>query len=79
MNEPTVLDMLRSEIELLPDDLAAEVIDFILFLKARHGEDVELWRAVEAAHSRREADPADVRTVTLDEWDAISDREHGGR
>lgn len=79
MNEPTALELLRAEIESLPADLAAEVIDFIVFLKARRAEEADLWREVEAAHSRRDANPGDVRTVTLDEWDAVSGGERDGR
>lgn len=79
MSEPTLHEMLRLEIESLPEALAAEVIDFIVFLKTRHGEDVELWGEVVAAHDRRQSTPTDVRTVALDEWEALADRGQSGR
>ena len=72
MNSPSLRDQLRSEIDALPDALAEEVIDFIIFVKDRHAEDAYLWQQVEAAQAHRDRHPEDVRTVTVDELEALT-------
>jgi len=67
-----VRERLKYEVEALPEQMAAEVLDFLLFVKARHNEDAHLWRQVEAAHDRRLQHPEDVLTVTAAEWDALT-------
>jgi hypothetical protein len=37
-------ELLKSEVEALPEPMAAEVLDFVLFIKARHNEETYLWR-----------------------------------
>ena len=38
--------LLQQEIQALPDELTAEVLDFVQFLKARRSEDRFLWQQV---------------------------------
>jgi hypothetical protein len=65
-------DLLKHEIETLPEPMAAEVLDFVLFVKARHNEERYLWQQVEAAHDRRRQHPEEVLTATAEEWDALT-------
>ena len=37
MSVPTAHELLRSQVEALPEGLAAEVLDFVLFIRSRHG------------------------------------------
>ena len=67
-----VREQLKYEVEALPEPMAAEVLDFVLFVKARYSEEAHLWRQVEAAHDRRRQHPEEVLTVTAAEWDALT-------
>jgi hypothetical protein len=68
----TVRERLRCEVEALPEQMAAEVLDFVLFVKARHNEEAFLWQQVEATDDRRHQHPEEVQTVTAAEWDALT-------
>jgi len=68
MATPSVHDLINKEIETLPDELIAEVLDFIQFLKARREEESFLWERVEDAYAHRQKNPKDVTTVTSEEW-----------
>lgn len=72
MTAPTTHELLRNEIETLPEPIAAEVLDFVLFVKARHDEEAYLWRQVEVAYERRRQHPDDVLTVTAEEWNTLT-------
>jgi hypothetical protein len=65
-------EILEQEIATLPETLAAEVYDFVMFLKDRHTEEDFLWRQVQAAQEHRREHPEEVITVTADEWDEMS-------
>ncbi len=67
-----VRERLKYEIEALPEPMAAEVLDFVLFVKARYNEEAYLWQQVEATHDRRRQHPEEVLTVTAAEWDALT-------
>lgn len=69
-----VRERLKYEVESLPEPMAAEVLEFVLFVKARHNEDAYLWQQIEAAHDRRLRHPEEVMTVTAAEWDALTAR-----
>jgi hypothetical protein len=69
MSPDTVRQLLKEEIDTLPDTLAESVFDFVLFLKARHHEEVALWQEVEATHAYRQEHPEDIQTVTAQEWE----------
>ena len=69
MQPPTIHQLLRREIDTLPDALAESVFDFVLFLKSRHSEEVFLWQQVEATNAYRQQHPEDVQTVTSEEWE----------
>jgi hypothetical protein len=77
MNNQTVREMLQSEIESLPEDLAEEVFDFVLFMKSRHAEETFLWKQVEETRSYRQQHPEDVTTVTPEEWEMHSSHSEG--
>jgi hypothetical protein len=68
MATPSIHDLINKEIETLPDELVAEVLDFIQFLKSRRDEEDFLWERVEDAYSHRQKNPDDTMTVTSDEW-----------
>jgi hypothetical protein len=72
MVELMIRERLKYEVEALPEQMAAEVLDFVLFVKARRDEETYLWQQVEAAHDRRLEHPEDVRTVTAAEWEALT-------
>ena len=65
-------ELLKHEIELMPELLAAEVLDFVLFVKARRAEESYLWQQVEATQARRDQHPEEVHTVTAAEWDELT-------
>ena len=65
----TIHQKLKREIETLPDTLAESVFDFVLFIKARHSEEVALWQEVEATRAYRLQHPDEVHTVTAEEWE----------
>ena len=68
MSALPVHDVLKHEIDLLPDDLAEEVFDFVLFVKARRTEEEFLWRQVEETLAYRQEQPQDIITATAEEW-----------
>ena len=72
MGNQTTLEMLQDEIESLSEALAEEVLDFVLFMKARRAEEEFLWQRVEESRAYRQEHPEDVKTVTADEWDALT-------
>lgn len=74
MQAKTIQETLKQEIETLPDTLAESVLDFILFIKARHSEDMALWKEVEATQAYRQEHPEEVQTVTAAEWEKSNDR-----
>ena len=65
----TVHEALRQETEHLPEDLAREALDFILFTKVRREEEAYLWDQVEEAQAYRQNHPDSVVTVTAEEWE----------
>jgi len=72
MNSQTVQELLQSEIEALPEPLAEEVLDFVLFVKGRRAEEEFLWQQVRASHEQRRQHPDEVKTITAAEWDALT-------
>lgn len=72
MRTTTVHQRLKSEVDLLPDDIASEVFDFLLFVKERRAEEAFLWQQVEATHKYRQQHPEDVMTVTAEEFDKLT-------
>ncbi len=62
-------EMIRREVEGLPESLAEEVLDFIVFLKTRRSEETFLWKQTEDAEAYRRMNPDDVVTATAAEWD----------
>jgi hypothetical protein len=66
--------MIRREVEGLPEALAEEVLDFIVFLKRRRSEERYLWAQVEEAQVYRRRNPQDVVTTTAEEWDEATGR-----
>lgn len=72
MSSSTVYDVLKQEIDALSEELAAEVLDFVLFVKAQPAEELFLWQQVEAAQTYRQQHPDEVFTVTAEEWEENS-------
>ena len=70
MSGQTVREMIQQEIATLPEPLAEEIFDFVLFIKARRAEEEFLWKQVKETHSYRQQHPEDIMTVTLEEWEA---------
>jgi len=69
----STLEMLRQEIASLPERLAEEVFDFVLFVKARRAEEAFLWEQVEATRAYRRDHPEEIITASADEWEADSE------
>jgi hypothetical protein len=69
MTALNVREMLKREVELLPETLAEEVFDFVLFVKEQRAEEVFLWQQVRETQAYRQRNPQDVITATSDEWD----------
>ena len=68
----TAQTQLQQEIQVLTEDLALEVLDFVQFLKAKRAEEAFLWPQVEATRQYRHEHPDDVTTITVGEWLAIT-------
>jgi len=61
--------MLLREIKLLPEELAEEVFDFLLFVKEHHAEETFLWQQANEWRSYRQKNPQEVVTATAEEWE----------
>ncbi len=72
MNIQTARELLQNEIDTLPEALAREVFDFVLFMKARYAEETFLWEQVEETQRYRQQHPQDVMTTTPEEWEALT-------
>jgi hypothetical protein len=72
MSVQTVQQRVRAEVDSLPEPLAAEVFDFVEFLKARRAEEAFLWQQVGETRRYREQHPEEVLTVTTEEWEQIT-------
>jgi len=72
VGDRTVQEALREEIAELPEPLAQEALDFILFMKSRRAEDQFLWSQVEETRRHRADHPEEVMTVSADEWDRLT-------
>lgn len=72
MQTPTIQEVLKHEIDALPDTLAESVLDFVLFIKSRHRQEIFLWQQVEAAQAYRQQHPEKVQTVTSEEWERLT-------
>lgn len=80
MSTSTIQNMLQHEIATLPDDLAASVYDFVLYMKARYTEDTFLWNQVEQALAYRQSHPEEVQSLSAEEWlhaTAYLDKDNG--
>jgi len=73
MSQTSVREALKAEVESLPEDLAAEVLDFIEFMRQRRAEEDFLWQQAAAAEARMTARPDEVQTVTRTDWEALTD------
>jgi hypothetical protein len=73
MKSMTVQELIQFEIAQLPEKLAREALDFILYLRERQSEEDFLKEQVEIARAYRRAHPDEVMTVTADEWEAATD------
>ncbi|WP_129630573.1 hypothetical protein [Candidatus Oscillochloris fontis] len=69
---PRTHTMLKQEIDDLNESDAQEVLDFLLFIKARRAEEAFLWQQVEEVQHRRQADPGAVQTVDVATWDLLT-------
>lgn len=72
MAQPLARDLLRQAIDQLPDDLAREVLDFVMFVQARRSEEAALWHEVELTRRYRQENPDQVKTVSPEEWDRLT-------
>lgn len=72
MSAQTVRQMLLDEISSLPESLAEEVFDFVLFTKSRRAEEEFLWKQARETQDYRRQHPGDVMTVTPEEWDTLT-------
>ena len=72
MNTSTVYEVLQQEIESLSPTLAEEILDFVLFVKARRAEEAFLWQQVEETYTYRRQHPEEVMIVTPDEWEVLT-------
>ena len=63
---------LQQELEGLSPALIEEILDFVLFIKARRQEDTFLWQQVEETYRYRQQNPNDVMTVSGEEWEALT-------
>jgi hypothetical protein len=62
-------DLLRQQVEALTEEMAEEVLDFVLFVRARRNEEEYLWQQAEETRAFREQHPEDIIVATAEEWD----------
>lgn len=72
MKSMTVQEMIQLEIAQLPEKLAREALDFIMYLRERQSEEDFLWKQVEAAEAYQRAHPEDIIIATAEEWEAAT-------
>jgi hypothetical protein len=72
MKSMTIQELIQFEIAQLPDKLAREALDFIMYLRERQSEEEFLWEQVEAAQQYRREHPEDVIIMTAEEWEAAT-------
>ena len=72
MKSLTVQELIQVEIAQLPEKLAREALDFIMYLRERQSEEDFLWEQVEAAQAYQRAHPEDVIIATAEEWEAAT-------
>lgn len=72
MPVPSIHEALQREVATLPETLAQEALDFVMFVKARHAEEAALWSRVEEARAHRAEHPEEVMEATADEWEAAT-------
>jgi len=70
----TLHEMLKREVDLLPEALVEEVFDFVLFVREQRAEETFLWRQVRETQAYRQQNPEDVSVVTADQWDEATRR-----
>ena len=70
MSVLTMQERLQREVSTLPEDLAREVFDFLVYVRDQQTED-DFWREqIEAAEAYRHDHPEDVMIMTAEEWEA---------
>jgi hypothetical protein len=72
MSTLSLTKRLIQELEGLSPALIEEILDFVLFIKARREEDAFLWQQVEETHTYRQQNPNEVVTVSAEEWDTLT-------
>lgn len=72
MKSMTIQELIQFEIAQLPEKLAREALDFIMYLRERQLEEDFLEEQVEIARAYRRTHPDEVMTVTADEWEAAT-------
>ena len=72
MTTKSIHQILEQETQALSDDLLAEVLDFVQFLKSRQAEEAFLWEQVEETQAFRRRHPEEILTVAAEEWMALT-------
>jgi hypothetical protein len=72
MKSMTVQELIQFEIAQLPEKLAREALDFILYLRERQSEEEFLREQIESAEAYQRAHPEDVIIATAEEWEAAT-------
>lgn len=68
MQASSVREQLKQQLELVSEDVAQEVLDFVLFVQSRRQEEDFLWQQVEETRKFREQHPDDVIVSTPEDW-----------
>jgi hypothetical protein len=68
----TIQELIQFETARLPEKLAREVLDFVMYLRERQSEEDFLREQVEIAQAYRRAHPDEVVTMTAEEWEAAT-------
>ena len=62
-------DLPRQQVEAITGEMAEEVLDFVLFMRARRSEDEYLRQQAEETRAFREQHPKEVVISTAERWD----------
>ncbi len=69
MTTLSVHEMLKREVDLLPETLAEEVIDSVLFVKEQRAGAMFLWQQVRETQAYWQHNPQGVIIAAADEWE----------
>jgi hypothetical protein len=73
MSTLNACQLLKEQVDLLSDEMAEEVSDFVFFVRARRKEEEFLGQQVQETREHRQQHPQDAVVATAGEWVRATD------